>query len=237
MNIYQRMSAITEELRAVAKNLEVGEGKSKYKATGEADVLAAVKPLEAKHGVYSYPAERQITTEDVITSEKEYKGKTYETKRLFMRIETKYRFVNMEDPSDYMDVVSYGDGLDVGDKSPGKAMTYADKYALMKAYKIITGDDPDQIHSDDIFKDGVTKTEEPKEEADYLSDYQKKIINDYPAKTKDWIKKHYGIGTIDLLTKEQASEVIKTMKKKQEQQEKAYEAELAAEAQQAFEGV
>ena len=26
----------------------------------------------------------------------------------------------------------------------GKAMTYADKYALMKAYKIITGDDPDQ---------------------------------------------------------------------------------------------
>ena len=237
MNIYQRMSAITEELRAVAKNLEVGEGKSKYKATGEADVLAAVKPLEAKHGVYSYPVERQITREDVITTEKEYKDKTYVTKRLFMRIWTKYRFVNMEDPTDFMEVVSFGDGLDVGDKSPGKAMTYADKYALMKAYKIITGDDPDQIHSDDIFKDTVTTTDEPKNEAVYLSDYQKKIINDYPAKTKDWIKKTYGIGSIDLLTKEQASAIIKTMKKKQEQQEKAYEAELAAEAQQAFEGV
>lgn len=28
-------------------------------------------------------------------------------------------------------------------------MTYADKYALMKAYKIVTGDDPDQHHSPD----------------------------------------------------------------------------------------
>ncbi len=29
-------------------------------------------------------------------------------------------------------------------------MTYADKYALLKAYKIVTGDDPDQKHSPDI---------------------------------------------------------------------------------------
>lgn len=28
-------------------------------------------------------------------------------------------------------------------------MTYADKYALMKAYKISTGDDPDQTASED----------------------------------------------------------------------------------------
>ena len=41
-------------------------------------------------------------------------------------------------------MVAYGDGVDTYDKAPGKAMTYADKYALMKAYKISTGDDPDQ---------------------------------------------------------------------------------------------
>ena len=29
-------------------------------------------------------------------------------------------------------------------------MTYADKYALLKAYKIITGDDPDQNASEDL---------------------------------------------------------------------------------------
>ncbi len=31
-------------------------------------------------------------------------------------------------------------------------MTYADKYALMKAYKIMTGDDPDQYKSPDNTK-------------------------------------------------------------------------------------
>ena len=56
----------------------------------------------------------------------------------------------METPADFIDIVSYGDGVDPQDKAPGKAMTYADKYALMKAYKIITGDDPDQYYSADL---------------------------------------------------------------------------------------
>ena len=43
MNIYEKLSKVTEEITAVAKNLNVGYGKSSYKAVGEADVLAAVK--------------------------------------------------------------------------------------------------------------------------------------------------------------------------------------------------
>ena len=54
LNIYQRMAAITAELQTVAKNLNVETGKGKvYKAVSERDVIDAVKPLEAKHGVYS----------------------------------------------------------------------------------------------------------------------------------------------------------------------------------------
>ena len=68
MNIFEKLSAITAELNAVAKNLRVGEGRSSYKAVGEADVLAAVKPLEAKYGVYSYPCARRIVDSDIITS-------------------------------------------------------------------------------------------------------------------------------------------------------------------------
>jgi hypothetical protein len=41
-------------------------------------------------------------------------------------------------------MISYGDGIDTGDKAPGKAMTYSDKYSLLKAYKVATGDDPDK---------------------------------------------------------------------------------------------
>ena len=142
-NIYEKMSAITNELSNVAKNLEVGYGQSKYNAVGEADILKAVKPLEAKYKVYSYPFSRTIVESGTIENAKG-------TKQLFERIEVIYRFVNIECPTDFIDITSYGDGLDVGDKSVGKAMTYADKYALMKAYKIITGDDPDQHLSEGI---------------------------------------------------------------------------------------
>ena len=144
-NIFQRLSAITLELSTVAKSLEVGVGKSQYKAVGEADVLRAVKPLEAKHGVYSYPCSRQIIESGTIENETmDYQTKEkIVRKSLFERIETIYRFVNVDNPTEYIDITTYGDGIDTQDKSVGKAMTYGDKYALMKAYKIITGDDPD----------------------------------------------------------------------------------------------
>lgn len=147
MNIYEKLSAITQEITTVAKNLNVGYGKSSYKAVGEADVLAAVKPAELKYGVYSFPASREIVDSAVLTSVDKDGN---EKRQLFMRVKTVYRFVNMEKPEEYVDMVTYGDGVDPGDKAPGKAMTYADKYGLLKAYKIITGDDPDQKASETL---------------------------------------------------------------------------------------
>ena len=151
-NIFQRMIAISSELATVAKNLEVGAGKNQYKAVGEADVLRAVKPLEEKYGVYSYPYARRIVESGTIENETiDYTTKEKIVKKqLFERIETVYRFVNIENPTDYIDITTYGDGVDAQDKSVGKAMTYGDKYALLKAYKIVTGDDPDQNPSGDL---------------------------------------------------------------------------------------
>jgi hypothetical protein len=146
-NIYQRMSAITNELTTVAKNLNINIGKGSYKAVGEADVLAAVKPLEVKHGVYSYPCLRRIVESGMLETTDSY-GK--DKKQLWERIETVYRFVNIDKPDEFIEITTYGDGIDNSDKSVGKAMTYADKYALLKAYKIITGDDPDQNPSEDL---------------------------------------------------------------------------------------
>lgn len=157
MNIYEKLSAITTELSTVAKNLEVGVGQNKYKAVGEADVLRAVKPLEAKYKVYSYPVSRTIIESGTIESTT-YKGEV--KKNLFERIEVVYRFINIEKPEEFIDITSYGDGIDSQDKSVGKAMTYADKYALLKAYKIITGEDPDQNASEDL--NGASTKKAPK---------------------------------------------------------------------------
>jgi len=145
MNIYEKLQSITNELGTISKNLNVKINNSQsYKAVSEKDVLDAIKPLEKKYRVYSYPSDRDVIDREFLEKQTEYKGKVTKTNTLFMRIETIYNFVNLDNPSESIQVKTYGDGLDTGDKAPGKAMTYADKYALMKAYKISTGDDPDK---------------------------------------------------------------------------------------------
>lgn len=145
MNIFEKMLAITAELQTVAKNMTVQQTKSSsYKAVAERDILDAVKPLEAKFGIYSYPYSRSVLESNILDSESYINDKAVKKTTYMTRIDTVYRFVNVEKPDEYIDITSFAEGIDSQDKGSGKAMTYADKYALMKAYKISTGDDPDQ---------------------------------------------------------------------------------------------
>lgn len=194
-NIFKKMSQITDEINRVAKNLSVGVGNSAYKAVGEADVLSAVKPIELKYNVYSYPISREIIKQDEFTTTVEYKGETKEKLTIFMRIKTIYRFVNIENPSEYIDIETFGDGVDTQDKAPGKAMTYADKYALLKAYKIETGDDPDQNISKEMKKVDKTKY--------YLIEKVKKLIENTDA-----LLNYYKVSNIEDLSEETLKDII-----------------------------
>lgn len=141
LNIYERMSLITDEIGIIEKNLKVQVTKtSSYNAVSERDILDRVKPIEKKYRVYSYPVKREIVDNDILIKETDY-GKT---NTLYLRLKTTYRFINLDNIEQFVDIDTYADGLDTGDKATGKAMTYSDKYALMKAYKISTGDDPDK---------------------------------------------------------------------------------------------
>lgn len=173
MNIFAKMQKITEEMTVVVKNLNVQVNpKASYKAVSERDILDAVKPLENKYGVYSYPFARKVIDKDILAKESEYNGRITKTNTLFMRLEVVYRFVNVDKPDEFVDILTYGDGLDTGDKAPGKAMTYADKYALMKAYKISTGDDPDKEASPENGYDKIEPTASEKQIAILLEYYE-----------------------------------------------------------------
>lgn len=201
LNIFQRLLKITNDLETVKKNLTVElKGGKGYKAVGEVDVLNAVKPLEVKYGVYSYPINRKVI------ESKEMINK-YDTVNLFMRVETTYRFVNVDKPDEFIDTITYGDGVDSQDKAPGKAMTYADKYALLKAYKIATGDDPDQ--------DASEEHKQPKNT--YATASQIKIIQELFAPERiTAMLKYAKVESLDKLTTEQASDYIKKEKAKQQ---------------------
>lgn len=126
MNIYEKMQKISTEITKVAKNLEVKYGSTSYKAVSEADVLKPVKELEAKYGIFSYPSDRRIVDKGVLTNSKGNNS-------LFVRIETEYTFVNIENPEEKISVITYGDGVDSQDKAPGKAMTYRGQICSFKS--------------------------------------------------------------------------------------------------------
>ena len=206
-NIYQRMLAATAEINKVAKNLKVEITKTKsYSAVSEADVLEAVKPIEEKHGIYSYPVSRKIVETNVFTTTRTNDYGTNEINNLFMRLETVYRFVNIDKPDEFIDITTYGDGVDTQDKAPGKAMTYADKYALLKAYKIQTGEDPDAKGSEDMKKGKITKVQ--------IAELEKlgADLNE--------LAKYFKVKTPEEITFDQARELLER-KKKQLEKEKA----------------
>lgn len=217
-NIFKRLSRITSEITAVAKNLNVGWGKSSYKAVGEADVLAAVKPIEAKYGVYSYPYSREIIESAVLVSVKD-DGK--ESKQQFLRVKTVYRFVNVDDPADYIDITTYGDGVDSQDKAPGKAMTYGDKYALLKAYKIITGDDPDQTASAPL----NGKEQKPVQRQTISAEKRKalEIFLSQHSVPDDFVCKLYNVSELGGLTEKQHAHIVNNIQKLEDKYKEAQE--------------
>lgn len=54
-----------------------------------------------------------------------------------------FSFVNVDKPEEIIEVPVFGYGVDKQDKGPGKAMSYAKKYALLQLFVLETGDDPE----------------------------------------------------------------------------------------------
>jgi len=140
MNLYQKILAVSALVRNVEKNLNVPTGKNSYKAVSDYDVTLKAKEAEAKFGVLAIPYRQEIINSEVLTS-----TDNYGNQRLTYVVDIKMttRLIDCDRPEDYIEIDSYGKGIDTGDKGYGKASTYARKYALLNAYKIATGDDPD----------------------------------------------------------------------------------------------
>lgn len=124
MNVYQRILAIMRELDYIQK----GSGKvnNQYTFVSHDAVSSAVHPLLVKHGIVVIPSVDEMTQEHNRTVAK-----------------LSIAFVNVDDPADHVITKYTGYGIDSGDKGPGKAISYAYKYALLKTFCLETGDDPD----------------------------------------------------------------------------------------------
>ena len=123
MNLHQRIAKAMEKVTYIQKDKKQG---MRYSIVSHDAVTAKVRPALLEAGVIYYPV--RVNHEQV--------GNRTQCSMTIC-------FANIDEPSDYINVESFGYGIDDQDKGPGKAMSYAVKYALLKTLGLETGDDPD----------------------------------------------------------------------------------------------
>ena len=133
MNIYEKIAAIMQDVQYLAKDDRVKFGQTSYKALSEEKVTSIMRAELMKYKLVVFPIEQSASRAGNIS-----------------HVDVKYRMVNVENPEEYIEIASAGDGADTQDKGSGKAMTYAFKYMWLRTFALPTGEDPDKISSDEL---------------------------------------------------------------------------------------
>lgn len=195
MNIYEKINAIMAEVQKLQKDDNVAFGNTKYKALSEEKVTTIMRQQLVKHKLVVYPVWQEWSRTGNIT-----------------HVNVQYRMVNVENPEEFIEIASCGDGADTQDKGSGKAMTYAFKYMWLRTFALPTGEDPDKISSEEL--DAKEAELITKKDVALL----KKIIGEenFPAWTK-----HFGKDKIEDLTKMELGQIHSYVQRKKEEQAKA----------------
>ena len=154
MNIYQKINEVRKEIGYVQKDKEVGFGKSSYRAVTHDAVTGMVRNALIKHGVVIVPSVLSATfhpAELVTTVGDDCVSKTAHAKQRLYEATYQVEFVNIEEPADRIVTQQNAHALDNGDKAPGKAMSYATKYAILKLFNIETGEDEESRYQQEEF--------------------------------------------------------------------------------------
>ena len=141
MNIFQRINEVRKAIGYVQKDKAVSTGGGSYKAVTHDAVTGMVRAALIEHGVVIVPS--------VVSSV--FNAKEPEAKQRLYEATFQIEFVNMDEPTDRIVTQQTAHALDNGDKAPGKAMSYATKYAILKLFNIETGEDEESRYQQDEF--------------------------------------------------------------------------------------
>lgn len=141
MNLIQKLI----EIRKAIPYLQKENKGFQYNFVSSSQTLVAVRNKMNEIGVMLVP---HITAHNVTEKTTQKGGSMY-----FTELDIEFTWHNADDPKDTLVIPWYGQGVDDAEKGVGKALTYAEKYLMLKTFNIPTDkDDPDyfqQKHSDE----------------------------------------------------------------------------------------
>jgi len=117
----------------VQKDATVDTGRGSYKAVSHDMVLAVLRKEMVAQGIVTRV--EQLKSEMLV-----YVDKSKEIKQHLYSGDYAVHFHNMDKPDDCLTVTVNGHAADNQDKAPGKAMSYAVKYAMLKTFGLETGE-------------------------------------------------------------------------------------------------
>ena len=138
-NIWQRLSDAMHACSYIRKDTRVTGFGGGYTAVSHDAVTSKVRHHLLSHGIIAMSTVRKSKQYSSVVQRKSGEAIVY---RCEVTVATD--FINIDNPSDRFQILSIGTGEDSGDKAPGKAVSYACKYALLKALMLETGDDSDK---------------------------------------------------------------------------------------------
>lgn len=201
--LIKKLSNVMKEVKHIEKK---GFNKfHRYNYATESDVAEKVREVLAEQNVMMMPDVVEHTTRE----HKNQKGNT----EYIATVKVKFTFVD-GDSGEEFSVHSAGEGQDAGDKAVYKAITGAQKYALMKVFMIPTGDDPEADYKTDernqYQQNNNQQTQSPKK----ASDKQLELITKLLKGDSDRLAKmlaYYKVKDLTQLSAAQASATIKKL--------------------------
>lgn len=205
MNIFQKLI----EVRKAVPYLKKENSGYQFNYVSSSQVLGNLKQRMDELGVLLMPkvTGKKVTID--VYEKTDAKGNTKRTVDYFTELDMTFTWVNAENPSEIIECPWYGQGIDTsGEKGVGKALTYAEKYFMLKFFNIPTDkDDPDSFQE----KMGiVTEISEKSIKAIHAMRGELKKTED---ELKQWISKVLGreITSLKQITEPEAETVKKKL--------------------------
>jgi hypothetical protein len=143
MNIYQKLIEVRKSCEYLKKDTQ-GD---RFKFVSSSQTLCTLRGAMDEHGLLLVPS---VTGHEVRRHENNtYKPEDIPKKQYFTILDMTFTWVNAEKPDETVVCQWTGHGLDDAEKGVGKAVTYAEKYVLLKFFNIATDkDDPDSFQKE-----------------------------------------------------------------------------------------